>query len=163
MYSLFLLFCCSDTNTPRPCSTNAIGASHRLPLPATPQEPMVALPFRRLLTSVPPSHSRPTPVPPPSHPRPIQSIRPIQPVSNHTAHKSQFLLANPIPIPIQSSRYNPVNTIQTIQPILSSQRLLWRETPNSTKPNQKDPSSVTSASDFSPSPASHRAILGGNL
>ena len=31
--SLFGLFCCSDTNTPRPCSTGAIGGRHRLTLP----------------------------------------------------------------------------------------------------------------------------------
>ena len=58
-------------------------------------------------------------IPTPSHQRPIQSIHPIQPVANQPAHKSQFLLANPIPIPIGSRRYNPANTIQMIQPIRS--------------------------------------------
>ena len=38
--SLLILFCCSDTDTPRPCNTNAIGASHCFPPPAVPQEPM---------------------------------------------------------------------------------------------------------------------------
>ena len=43
--SLFGLFCCSDTNTLRPCITNAIGGSHPFPPSASPQEPMMVLPF----------------------------------------------------------------------------------------------------------------------
>ena len=54
-------------------------------------------------------------MPPPSHQCPVQSIRPIQPVANQPAHKSQFLLANPILMPIQSRPYDPANTIQTIR------------------------------------------------
>ena len=58
--------------------------------------------------------------PPLSDQRPIQSIHPIQPVSNQSAHKIQFLLANLRPIKIRSSRYDPSDIIQTIQPIRSS-------------------------------------------
>ena len=29
LFSIFGLFCCSDKNTPHPCSTNAIGGIHR--------------------------------------------------------------------------------------------------------------------------------------
>ena len=59
-------------------------------------------------------------IPSPSHQHPIQSICPIHPVENQPAHKIQFLLANPITIPIWSSRYNLDDTIQTIQPMQSS-------------------------------------------
>ena len=45
--TLFLLFCLSETNTPHPCSTDAIGDSHHFPYPTAPQEPIVALLFRR--------------------------------------------------------------------------------------------------------------------
>ena len=45
--TLFILFCLSDTNIPRPCSTNEIGASHHFPYFAAPKEPTVALLFRR--------------------------------------------------------------------------------------------------------------------
>ena len=41
--SLFGLFCCSDTKTPRPCSTNKVGGSHRFPLPTSPKDPIVEL------------------------------------------------------------------------------------------------------------------------
>ena len=47
MCTLFVLFCFSDTNTLHPCNTDKIGASHHLPYPAAPQDPMVALLFRR--------------------------------------------------------------------------------------------------------------------
>ena len=47
MCTLFVLFCFSGTNIPRPCITDAIGASHHLPYPTNPQEPTVALLFRR--------------------------------------------------------------------------------------------------------------------
>ena len=42
----FVLFCCSDVNTPRPCSTNAIGGSHCFLPPADPQGPIVVIPFQ---------------------------------------------------------------------------------------------------------------------
>ena len=90
--SLFLLFFCSDTNNPCPCSTDAIGARHRLPPPTSPQEPMVELPFRRfLLTLVPPYHPRLTPV-----------SSGISIPSSQQQDNFQFLQANPRPIPIQS-------------------------------------------------------------
>ena len=44
--SLFGLLFCSDTNTPRPCSTDVSGARHRFPPSVAPQEPMVALLFQ---------------------------------------------------------------------------------------------------------------------
>ena len=105
--SLFVLFCCSDTNTLRPCSTDAIGASHHLPPPATHQEIIVALPFRSLLTSVPPSY-----------PCPIWSVRPIQPVASQFSRtsqriKSQFLRSEP--------KKTDTNTIQPIRSSLSSE------------------------------------------
>ena len=43
--SLFGLLCSCDTNTMRPCSTSAIGGSHRFPPSASPRESMVALQF----------------------------------------------------------------------------------------------------------------------
>ena len=125
MCSLFVLFCFSDTNTPRPFSTDTIGASQSFPLPAAPQERMVALLFRRQWwcsrsganggAPVPaPANVGPS-IPPLSHQSPIQSICPIQPVANQTSHKSQFFLANPRPITIRSSQYYPSDTIQTIR------------------------------------------------
>ena len=45
--TLFVLFCFSDTNTPRPCSTNTIGVIHHFPYPAAHQDPTVALLFQR--------------------------------------------------------------------------------------------------------------------
>ena len=45
MCTLFVTLCFSDTNTPRPCSTNTIGARHSFPYPTAPQEPTVALLF----------------------------------------------------------------------------------------------------------------------
>ena len=47
MCTLFVLFCFSDTNNPRPCSTDANGASHHFPYPAAPQDPTVVLLSRR--------------------------------------------------------------------------------------------------------------------
>ena len=44
--SLFVLFWFPDKNTPRPCITDAIGGSHRFPLPVSPQYPMAELPFQ---------------------------------------------------------------------------------------------------------------------
>ena len=41
--------CVGEANTPRPCITDAIGASHHLTYPAAPQESTVALLFRRPL------------------------------------------------------------------------------------------------------------------
>ena len=67
-----------------------------------------------------PSNVSPS-IPPLSYQRPIQSIYPIQPLSNQPAHKSQFLIANPRPIPIQSSRYDPANTIHPIGSIQYNQ------------------------------------------
>ena len=43
-----------------PCSTDEIGGIRSLPTPVTPQEPMVVLMIRRLLTLKPPSHPLPT-------------------------------------------------------------------------------------------------------
>ena len=82
------------------------GVNGGAPIPA----PMVALPFRGLLTSF-----HPTPVPPTSHP-----VHPSHPASNQPAHKSQCFL-------IRSSRYN---TIQLIR----------KYNPASISSDQKDPS-----------------------
>ena len=145
MCSLFVLFCCSDKNTLRPCSTDAICASHRFPPPAAPQDPMVALPFQRQWwRSNSGACKRRSLHPTPYHQRPIQSIRPIQPVSNQPAHKSQLILVKPRLISIRSRRYDTIHPIQssqydqanTIRPIRSSHSLLWREPPNNTKPTQ---------------------------
>ena len=73
VHSIFIIFILrqkySAPLTPRPCRSNAIGASHHFPQSASPQEPMVALLFRRLLTSVCPAPVPPTPHPVhPSHP-----------------------------------------------------------------------------------------------
>ena len=93
------------TNTLHPCSTDAIGAIHHIPQPPAPQEPMVALPFRRLLTSV-----HPTPVPPTPHP--VHPPYPSHPSSNQPAHKIQCFLIRYNPI--QTIRYNPAeNMIQS--------------------------------------------------
>ena len=98
MCNLFVLFFFSDTNTLRPCNTDIIGASHHFPQPAAPQDPIVALPFWRLLTSV-----HPTPVPPKSHP--VHPSHLSHPDSNQPAHKIQCFLR-------RSSRYD------TIQPTI---------------------------------------------
>ena len=58
---------------------------------------------------------------PPPHQCPIQSIFSIQPVANQPAHKIQFLLANPRPIPIRSSQYYPANKIHPIRSIWYNQ------------------------------------------
>ena len=46
--TLFILFCFSDTNTPRPCITDTIGASYHFPYLTAPKESMVALLFRQV-------------------------------------------------------------------------------------------------------------------
>ena len=47
MCTLFVLFCFSDRNTPRPCSTDTIGSRHHFTYPAAPQEQTLALLLRR--------------------------------------------------------------------------------------------------------------------
>ena len=106
--SIFVLFCCSNTNDPRHLITYAIGAGHRFPPPAAPQDPMLALPFRRQWWRSRSGGCKCWSIPPPSHQRPIQYICPIQPVANQPGHKSQFLL-------ILSSRYDPAYKTQSIQ------------------------------------------------
>ena len=107
--AVYLYYCAALTQIIRaPCSAEAIGDRHRYPPPAAPQEPMVAPPFRCLLTSV-----CPTPVPPMSHPVHLyHAVHPYVPYSQWPAsvstHKSR---------PIRPSRANgdapvllPVNT-----------------------------------------------------
>ena len=80
---------------------------------------MVALPFRRVLTSI-----RPIPVPPTPHP--VHPSHPSHTSSNQPAHKSQCFLIQPRRYdPIQPIRYDPVDdTIRsrrqydTIQPMI---------------------------------------------
>ena len=84
-----------------PCSAEAIGDSHRFPPPAAPQEPMVALPFRRLLTSV-----RPTPVPPISHTVHLYVPYSQLPASI-PAHKSQFVQSSSTIQSDLAGRYAP--------------------------------------------------------
>ena len=108
--SLFVLLFCSDTDTLRPCSTKAIGAIHRFPPPAAPQEPMMSLPFWCLLTSVPSSYSSPTPDP----------SCPSVPSSQYQTNILVLASAKKNSLSKQKKdqyRYNPSNTIQPIQSI----------------------------------------------
>ena len=109
-----------------PCSAEAIGDSHRFPPPAAPQEPMVALPFRRLLTSV-----RPTPVPSTSHP--VHTYVPyIQLPDSVPVHKIQFVQSSSTiqsdpagrcaPFPQRSSR--PIRPSFTPQILLMPPHLI---------------------------------------
>ena len=76
--------------TSLPIARRLSRANGGAPVPA----PMVALRFRRVLTSV-----RPTPIPPTPHP-----VHPSHPASNQLAHKSQCFLIQPI-------RYGPIQPI----------------------------------------------------
>ena len=138
------------------------------PVPA----PMVALLFRRVLTSV-----RPTLVPPTPHPvHQSHPSHPSHPASNHPAHKSQFLLIHPMRYdPIQPIWYDPAdNTIRysqqydtihpmiqygTVSPIIRkshSRPILSCLTDSSSRFYDTFPSDAPS-SDFSPSPAASAA------
>ena len=120
MWSLFVLFFCFDTITTLPCSTNAIGAIHCLPPLAAPQEPMVDLLFRRLLTLIPQYHPSPTPVPPPFNPVHPSNPDIINPIASYqTEHK------NPV-YPKRTQEYQYLyNPLDTIQPIQSRQSIRY--------------------------------------
>ena len=99
------LFCCTDTNTPRPLQ-------HwwnwwQPPLPATPQYLMIFILIFRLIMLVRPSHPYPN--------RSVQSVHPIQTVS------SQFIPSH------QPSHKNPIY-LSELEQNVTIQSLLWRET-----------------------------------
>ena len=102
------------------CCTEAIGDSHLFPPPAAPQEPMVALLFRRLLTLV-----RPTPVPPTSYP-----VHPYVPYSQLPAsipvHKIQFFQSSSTIQLDPAGRYAPFprRSSRPIRPSFTPQLLL---------------------------------------
>ena len=89
LFSLFLLFCYYNTNISCPCSTDVI----HLQFTTAPQEKMVTLPIRILITLVPPSH-----------PRPIWPVSTIQPLAR------KFL---PLYQPAQKKPVFPSKTEQT--------------------------------------------------
>ena len=107
-----------------PSHPSQIGSNqpaHRNPSRANGGAPVPELPFRRALTTV-----RPTPVPQITHP--VHPSHPSHPISNQPMHKtmcphpadtiqsnqpiqsSQSIRYDPV---IQSSQYNPDNTIQS--------------------------------------------------
>ena len=103
--SLFGLFCCSDTNTPRPCSTDTIGGSHRFQLIP------VAHRTSRDNGGAPSAPAKVCPsIPPQSHPHPIQYVRPIQPLASQFPPLYQPVHKNPISL----SKPEQTNTIQSL-------------------------------------------------